>query len=200
MTTYIRVTQADSEIRVPVISPALYDELIQVEPSLDRYFEYRPCQVQMGDGRIIDKVYLAEAVTFMLSWGYDPKRATISILDVAHMGESPSRLPIGLANILYEKGETSMGGTTFTIVLRDGKKAHGTTGNAVDFLNYPPGVQPSDVVDVLHGRSEGDDTFTLADYIWCPYSLPPSVAAHRLRNIETFLKNSRMKWSFEPDT
>ena len=198
--TYLRLSQFENEIRVPVIAPALYDELNRVEPSVDGNIEYRPCQVELSDGTVVDRVYVVEAVTFMLHWGYDPATRSISILDVAHITESPTRLPVRLANVLYEKGETNMGGTVFSIILRDGTKAHGGAGGAVDFLSYPPGVQASDVVDVVHGKSEGTAQFKQADYRWCLFSLPPAEATRRLKSLESVLTNWKVKWSFEIDS
>ena len=45
----------------------------------------------------------------------------MSLLDVRHIGQSPTRLPVHLAHKLYRTGETNMGGISFGVVLRDGR-------------------------------------------------------------------------------
>ncbi len=197
--THVRIKQFNREIRVPIISSDCYDELMRVEPSVDRELEYRPCEVELRDGRVMDRVYLVEAVTFALMWGAvldDSGKQYLSILDVVHIRDSPTRLPVRLANILYERGETNMGGVVFSIVMKDGRKARGSTGNAVDFIDYPLGVQPSDVIDVLHGKQDGSESFSLATYTWCLYSLPPDKAREKLGHLEAAFRNWRLEWSF----
>lgn len=184
---------------MPVVSPVLYAELMRVEPSVDRDLEYRPCQVELNDGRVVDRVYVVEAVRWFTSWLQDPAGRGISILDVAHISESPTRLPVRLANVLYKKGETYMGGTVFSLIFRDGRKAHGYTGDVVDFLNYPSGVEATDVVGVLHGKSEGSEEFTDADWLWCLYGLPEPEASRKLKSLEAVLANQKVKRSFETD-
>jgi len=183
-------------LRVPVIAPTLYEEAMRIEPSIDGHFEYRPCKVESITGEMVDRVYVVEAISYMLHWGFDPGRRQLSILSVAHVQESPSRLPATLANSIYKKGETSMGGTRFSIVFRDGTKAGGEVGNAVDFLDYPPGYQGKDVIDVLYDSTEGAKMFTAADYRWCLYALPPDDAAEKLRGLETHLKNTKVTWRY----
>lgn len=185
-------------MRIPIISPEIYVELLRVQPSSVDKMELRPCEVELTDGRVLDRVYVVEAVRFTLYWGMLPNPGRgVSIRDVAHVRESPTRLPIKLANTLYEKGETNMGGTVFSIVTRDGRKVHGVTGNAVDFLIYPPGIGPSDVVDVLHGKSEGNEQFASAHFQWCLYGLPPDESAKQLGNLETALRNWKVDWRAE---
>ena len=47
--------------------------------------------------------------------------------------------------------------TIFTIVFSDGERRPCVTGNAVDFVRYPPGKGPFDVVAVIphEGRRDG---------------------------------------------
>jgi hypothetical protein len=190
------INTSNAELTIPIIAPVLFDELLQVVPSVMDKFEYRPCIVEDVDGSIIDRVYVVEAISFALYWGLGPKWPHVSISKIAHIRNSPTRLPVALANKLYELGETNMGGVVFTIVIIDGRKAHGVSGNAVDFLNYPPGIEPKDVVDVLHGKSEGFERFASANYQWCLYALPPAEAAEKLKPLETALRNWKVKWRY----
>jgi hypothetical protein len=62
-------------------------------------------------------------------------------------------LPARFANILYEAGESGMGYCAFSVELRDHRRLYFVTGNAVDFLNWPEGVLPDDVIGVTpHDR------------------------------------------------
>jgi hypothetical protein len=47
-----------------------------------------------------------------------------------------------------------MGYTIFTVVFADGLRQACVTGNAVDFIRYPPGKSPKDVVKVLPARGQ----------------------------------------------
>lgn len=101
----------------------------------------------------------------------DPCKSSFSIARVKRIFSSPSRLPALLANKLYRGGETSMGGTSFALILRDGRRIPVLTGNAVDFPEYPPEVKPSDIVDVIHGYNEiSASRIGTADYCWCLYT------------------------------
>ena len=147
---------------------------MSVEPSGERSLgKYRPSEVELTDGSLCDHVYVVEAISHIFHWGFYPERS-VSLLDVKHISSSPTRLPGTLANKLYQGGETNMGGISFGLVLRDGRTLWAVTANAVDFLEYPPGVSASDVVDVIHGWKDLDQTAIRdADYSWCLYCLDP---------------------------
>ena len=129
-------------------------------PSVDGQLSYRPCQVVLHDGRTVDRVYVQEAWTWKGVWGVWPEddrgKASLSIDDVERIEESPSRIAPRLADRLLEAGESGMGYTKFTLVLRDGRKVNTMTGNAVDFPGLPAGVTASDVVDVIPHQHVGD--------------------------------------------
>jgi hypothetical protein len=171
--------------RYPVISEELAEQLRAVEPSLDTgggiggyHLRYYPCRVAMKDGELLDRVYLTEAEPWLDIWGIDPDddpgKASVKIEDIRHIEASPHRLPAGLANKLYDAGESGMGYCVFTVVLRDGRQLPYVTGNAVDFPSLPKGVTSSDVADVLPHTADGrfrdrdaraDET--TAPYHWC---------------------------------
>ena len=161
-----------------VISPRLLAQVEAVTPSRDGRLLYRPCQVVLNDGGTVDRVYVQEAWTWKAVWGAWPRAhrdESIEIDDVASVSESPSRLAPRLADRILQAGETGMGYTKFTLVLRDGRKVNTRTGNAVDFPGLPVGVAASDVVDVVPHQHVGDSETTMSDppYRWCLYSLPP---------------------------
>ena len=54
---------------VSVISEELFRQLLGVEPSRDGEMEYRPCRVRLKDGQTLDRVYVADATTYLGLWG-----------------------------------------------------------------------------------------------------------------------------------
>jgi hypothetical protein len=164
-----------STARIPVLEGRLLQEILAVEPSRDGELVYRPCCVEVESGQLIDRVYFAEAFSWHKHWGVwpldDPGKSSFSIARVKRIFSSPSRFPALLANKLYRGGETSMGGTSFALILRDGRRIPVLTGNAVDFPEYPPEVKPSDIVDVIHGYNEiSASRIGTANYYWCLYT------------------------------
>jgi hypothetical protein len=161
-----------------VIRPDLLAQVEAVTPSTDGRLLYRPCRVTLKDGRVVDRVYVQEAWTWKGTWGMWPEdysvKVSISIDDVVRIEESPSRIAPDLANRILAAGETSMGGTRFTLVLRDGRRVNVSTGNAVDFPGLPDGVAAGDVVDVIPHEHAGTTDAATDDpaYWWCLYSLP----------------------------
>jgi hypothetical protein len=161
------------------ISEDLREELERVAPSSDVDCEYRPCRVRLLNGEVRDFVYVIDANAYIRAWGVWPKddeaKDEVSIEDVVAIEESPHRLPASLANKLYEWGESGMGYTLFTVVLRDGRRLPRVTGNAVDFPALPDGVTSGDIVDVERtGRDVFVDRMPRADertarYAWCIY-------------------------------
>jgi hypothetical protein len=169
----------------PPISEALHAQLQAVEPSIDFDGElaYRPCRVVMKDGAIHERVYVQEAREYIGPWGIwpdeDSAKAEISISEVAELGSSPHRIPAKLATKMYRAGESGMGYCVFMLVLRNGGRFPYVTGNAVDFVNLPEDVRPSDIVDLiphqgvheLHPGGEWRDEAETqgAEYLWCLY-------------------------------
>jgi len=108
----------------------------------------------------------------------DPGKSEVLVSNLASIVESPSRLPAPFANELYKAGESGMGYTVFTVVFKTVIPflRHRTTylaGGAVDFISYPWGTGPSDVLSVL--PRVGRRSASLArqvppKYYWCLYS------------------------------
>lgn len=123
------------------------------------------------DGTVLDNVYVQEVSAYLSRWGDDPSRPSVSAADVASIEESPVSLPVRWADKLYDAGESGMGYLRFVVKLRDGRDIPFLTGNAVDFLDWPGGVGPMDVVDVVPHKGEPDSvTRSGARYAWCLFS------------------------------
>lgn len=166
-------------VEYAIPGPRLREQLQRVEPSSDGVVAYRPCRVRLASGELRDFVYVVDADAYIRAWGIWPEdddaKTAVALEDVVAVEESPHRLPVDLANKLYEWGESGMGYTLFTVVLRDGRRLPRVTGNAVDFPALPEGVTTHDIVDVLREgrdvfqhRGPGPDEGT-APYAWCLY-------------------------------
>ena len=108
-------------------------------------------------------------------WPEDDRgKASISIDDVVAVSESPSRIPPAIANRLLDAGETGMGYSKFTLVLKDGRQSNTATGGAVDFPGLPIGVAGADVIDAIPHEHVGTTATSMPDppYWWCLYTLP----------------------------
>jgi hypothetical protein len=58
----------------------------------------------------------------------------------------------------------------FALSLRDGRSICCSTGNGVDFIDWPPDVVPADVEGlVLHVEPVTTDCIEGADYAWALY-------------------------------
>jgi hypothetical protein len=165
------------------ISDSLKEQLLRVEPSVDRQMEYRPCKVILKNGKQLDFVYVCKANMYIRPWGVWPEddrgKKSILIQDVQEIAEYPLRLPVRFANKMHQAGELGMGYYLFSIVLADGRKFPYVTGNAVDFINLPERVTPEMIVDLLphEGRSffknrKPNFYETNAEYYWCLFSDP----------------------------
>ena len=163
------------------ISDTLKEQLMRVEPSVDMHMEFRPCKVTLKNGEIFERVYVCESNSYIKIWGVWPEddrgKRFILIQNVADIEESKVRMPVRFANQMYEAGESGMGYCIFTLVLKDGRKLPYLTGGAVDFVNWPPNVEPEMVAEILphQGKEifeqrEADFYMQGAKYYWCLYS------------------------------
>jgi hypothetical protein len=126
------------------------DKLRRIQPSGEgsepRYF---PCSVTLKSGANVECVYLCEAISWFALWGVWPEDArgkrSINVEDIADLQESVFRLPARFANRIYRAGESGMGYTIFVVEFGDGTHAAYGTGNAVDFITYPPGQSAATV-------------------------------------------------------
>jgi hypothetical protein len=151
------------------------DALIRIEPSHDGKLRYYPCRVTLKSGQVLDTVYIVPEKPYIKYWGVYPEddraKRWIRIEDVATVEDSPTRLPAHFANEIYRRGESGMGYTIFTVIFADGLRQACVTGNAVDFIRYPVGKSPQDVVSVEPHEGRRDDSLVKApEWYWCLYS------------------------------
>lgn len=153
----------------------LREALQKIEPSRDGDLTYYPCRAILSTGEALDTVYVVSETPYIKQWWVYPEasggKRWIRIEDVAELQDSPTRLPARFADELYKNGESGMGYTIFTVVFADGLRQACVTGNAVDFIHYPPGKGPKDVVQVLPHEGKRNDSLVRAPkWYWCLYS------------------------------
>lgn len=151
------------------------DMLESIAPSHDGGLEYFPCRAFMKNGDVLDAVYIEPEKAYFKHWGVYPEddqaKHWVRLEDIERIEESPSRLPARFANLLYENGESGMGFTIFTVVFSDTTKQVCISGNAVDFVQYPPGKGQGDVVQVIPHEGHNDKPLVDAPiWYWCLYS------------------------------
>ena len=158
----------------PKLPDKLREDLSAITPSVDGDLTYWPCAARLKDGTVLVCVYVVPETPYIRRWGVYPQRdrekSYISLADVDSLGESPRRVPARFANQLYKSGESGMGYTIFTVVFADGSRQAYSTGNAVDFIRYPEGKKPSDVVDVLPHEGRSAEPISGPEYYWCLFA------------------------------
>jgi hypothetical protein len=100
----------------------------------------------------------------------DRGKRHIRIEDVLKVEESPTRLPAHFAKEIYKHGESGMGYTIFTVLFSDGSRQACVTGGAVDFVRYPEGKGPEDVIEVLPHKGRNAQPVRAPDWYSCLYS------------------------------
>lgn len=147
--------------RVPELPQQLRTALEAVPVSRDGSTVYRPCEVELDDGQVVDGVYLIEARSYFSKWGVAPWNDSwkrhVPVERIRGLRDSPTRLPPEIADELYEHGEDGMGYCVFELVLADGRVLACQTGNAVDFVALPDG-----------GCAKGAGTLPATDLDACP--------------------------------
>jgi hypothetical protein len=123
---------------------------------------------------VLDTVYIEPEKPYIKAWGVWPEddrwKKSIRIEDVVRVEDSPVRLPAKFANELYRHGESGMGVTAFTVVFSDGTRQACIHGNAIDFIQYPPGKGPADIAEVLPHEGKSVQSIVGPQYYWCLYS------------------------------
>lgn len=160
--------------RYAVLPDLIRVGLDKIAPSGEDKLRYYPCRVTLKSGESLDTVYIVSEAPYLYYWGKypedDPAKRWIRIEDVVEVEDSPTRLPARFANEVYRQGESGMGYCIFTVVFGDGSRQACVTGNAVDFIRYPLGKGPSDVVDVLPHEGRDAQPVKGPGYYWCLYS------------------------------
>jgi hypothetical protein len=154
------------------------DALKSIEPSRDGELVYYPCSVILNSGEACDTVYIVPEKPYIEHWGVYPENDSgkrwVRMEDIAEVKESPIRLPAQFANEIYRMGESGMGYTIFTVVFADGVRQACASGNAVDFIRYPTGKGPKDVVAVIPHEGRRDTSIVKSpEWYWCLYTEEP---------------------------
>lgn len=156
------------------IPEILLKELKKIIPSRDSNLFYYPVKVYLKDNKTLDRVYLVEQNAYIKTWGVYPDedkgKKEVKIENITKIEESPSRLPVKFANQLYEAGESGMGYCFFTLIFKDGQEKAYLSGNAVDFINYPKGKGPNDIIEVIPHKGRDMKYEQTPPYFWCIYS------------------------------
>lgn len=164
--------RAEALDRYPPLTDQLRHKLALIKPT---QAIYHPALVTLRSGERRDAVYLCPAMQWFEQWGVWPEedkgKTLVPLQEVVDLEESPSRLPRKFAEKIYSAGESGMGYHLFQITFRDRSIVPFLTGNAVDFLDLPPGKSPADIVSVAPhaGRDEPAHLGDL-DYAWCLFS------------------------------
>lgn len=160
--------------RYAVLPDLIRVGLDKISPSGEGKLQYFPCQVTLKSGESLDTVYIVSEAPYLYYWGKypedDPAKEWIRIEDVVEVEDSPTRLPARFANKVYRQGESGMGYSIFTVVFVDGSRQACVAGGAIDFISYPFGKGPSDVVDILPGEGRDAQPIKGPRYYWCLYS------------------------------
>jgi len=147
------------------------DQLLSVSPSKDSVMEFRPCQVTLKNGDILDNVYIAEVNSYLKDWGMLPNddsgKMSILIEEVESITSSPNRLKPELANKLYKAGESGMGYCIFKIIFDNKQTLDVLSGNAVDFVPTPTGLTTKNIKDVLPHEGSRTNYVNGLEYYWC---------------------------------
>lgn len=163
------------QARYASLSASLQEDLAKVEPSRDGEMIFYPCRVILEGGVAMDSVYLAPELPYLRHWGIYPEddkgRLWISLEWVQHLEASPLRLPARFANQLYSHGPSGVGFFIFTVVFNDGSQQTCISSTAIDFVQYPPGKGPNDVIGVLPYEGKKQAGMVKAPrHFWCLYS------------------------------
>lgn len=163
----------------PPLPAALRAQWESIESSADGELEYRPCSVTLKNGTTLPCVYVMDAQAYIDVWGVWPEddsgKRHISIADIASISDSPHRIPAHFANELYRAGESGMGYCIFTLVFSDNTKQVCLSGNAVDFVQLPPGKSAANIVAVMPHRERHADYVQSPPYVWCLFGNPTCI-------------------------
>lgn len=160
--------------RYPLLPPHIREALKSIEPSRDGDLDYYPCRVTTKAGEVFDTVYIEPEKPYMRLWGVYPEndrgKRWIWIEDILTVEDSPTRLPARFANEIDRHGESGMGYTLFIVEFSDGTRQPCGTGSAVDFIRYPDGKAPADVVAVYPHQGRNMTPVGAPEWYWCLYS------------------------------
>lgn len=152
------------------------------------FMPFLPASAQLVDGSVNSCVVFFGVSAFRRTGGMLPLSSFLDPKLVKDVSESPHQLLPVFAQKLYEGGETFMGGTDFTLVMKDGTTFYYVLGGVFEFIDYPDGYDKHDVAEVLRGvgRSEfgsrhSRGAMSAPPTLWCLYKEQPDTIS-RLRD------------------
>ncbi len=160
------------------IPPALWKELNRLPRANDDAY---PCMVEQLDGTNLPCVLFVEESVYrkMFKGFFGNKDLFIEIESVKSIRPSPSKTPVDIEKKMQEHGETRMGGTIVTFVLRDGRRFVHVGGNSYEFVSVPPGYEPDDIVDAFFENERGEriqlypkEYYEPPHSMWCVFRRP----------------------------
>ncbi len=161
----------------PTLSSKLKVALANIAPIDGGGVIYWPCAALGRDGQWREAVYFSEASSWYRAWGVWPEKdigkQEIAADDVIAVRDSRLRLPARFAAQLYAAGESGMGYSAFEIEFSDGTRTAHVTGNAVDFVSYPRGKRPGDVIAVYPHAGRTAAHAVTVNYLWCLFTESP---------------------------
>jgi hypothetical protein len=146
------------------------------------FMPYLPASAILKNGKDEARVVFFGEHAYQKIWGPASDRRMIDVRDVAEVSQSESQLLPEFANQLYQGGENSMGGTYFSLSMKDGKLYYYQLGGILDFVAYPVGYGMHDVSSVKKGipwqtKLEVKDRIPpVPDYAWCLFEEPSDIA------------------------
>jgi hypothetical protein len=161
-------------IRYAQLPDHIHEALQHITPTDGGDIMYYPCRVTLRSGLVLNTVYIEPEKPYLRVWGIYPEddraKRSVRIEEVLKVEDSPTRLPARFANEIYRNGESGMGYTIFTVVFSDGERQAYSTGNAVDFIRYPEGRSPEDVIAVEPHEGRRANPVQSPEWYWCLYS------------------------------
>jgi hypothetical protein len=161
--------------RLPAIDDRLFGQLRSITRA-SRRARVTPCKLVMKDGSVHERVYLAEASSYLTAWSQwpdDDEQTLIDIEQVERIEASPHRLPASIGRKVLRRCKRVGGQRFFKLKLKGGTTIHCSTPSLADFVQLPEGVGVDDVVAVRREkrRSEGEP-LPQAPHCWCLYRDP----------------------------
>jgi hypothetical protein len=140
------------------------------------FMPYLPATCTMDDGSVHERVVFFGKHAALTHVGKRQLFRQVPIEKVHDVEPSKYQLPPTYASRIVEGGETRMGVIEFTLVMNDGTEwGYGIGSKVVDFIEFPEGYGPSDVVDVKigivkpHVVGRTNMVSGLAPIEWCLY-------------------------------
>lgn len=128
------------------------------------FLPYLPAEVLLDDNTSIDRVIFYGYNALHREFGNQRQEPLIALERVRDVKPSRSQLAPRFVQMVVPHSEV-WGIYCFTLIMDDSKEVYYETGEPVDFLSFPPGYGPTNVVGVRTGRVEFV-TFSQARSIW----------------------------------